>query len=260
MKYLFFIFYLFFLISNETPGKNKVNNFEAENNSDSISVNAFNCSSLIIPGILLGYGIIGIESDGLKIINSEVQEEVHEHIDERLTLDDYMQYMPMITGLWLDRFRIKAEHDLRDRLVILSTSYILMGGMTNSLKYSTHIQRPDGTSFNSFPSGHTATAFMGAEFLWQEYKGSTPWPGILGYTLAGATGIYRVLNDRHWTTDVAAGAGVGILSTKAAYWLHPYMKKIFGLKNKKRKSLLHSVSVIPWVSKSQNYIFLSMYF
>jgi membrane-associated phospholipid phosphatase len=39
-------------------------------------------------------------------------------------------------------------------------------------------------------------------------------------------------NDRHWLTDVAAGAGIGILCTKTAYWLYPKCKTTFQKRNK----------------------------
>jgi membrane-associated phospholipid phosphatase len=76
----------------------------------------------------------------------------------------------------------------------------------------------------SFPSGHTATAFMGAQFLYEEYKDVSPWIGYAGFTIAAATGYLRIYNHRHYLNDVIAGACVGILSTKLAYWLYP---KIF---------------------------------
>lgn len=100
-----------------------------------------------------------------------------------------------------------------------------MGGTVNGLKNISGVERPDGTSRNSFPSGHTATAFMGAEFLFQEYKDVSIWYGISGYLVATGTGFFRMYNDRHWLTDVAAGAGIGILSTKIAYWIHPFIKR-----------------------------------
>jgi membrane-associated phospholipid phosphatase len=67
---------------------------------------------------------------------------------------------------------------------------------------------------SSFVSGHTATAFAVL----------TPWamyyPGPLTYGLlalgAGGTGVARIARDRHWATDVAAGAAIGFLT---AYWL-----------------------------------------
>ena len=100
-----------------------------------------------------------------------------------------------------------------------------MGGTVNIVKNTGNIERPDGSSNNSFPSGHTATAFMGAEFLYQEYKDVSIWYGISGYIVAAGTGYFRMYNNRHWLSDVAAGAGIGILSTKIAYWIHPLIKR-----------------------------------
>ncbi|MCX6225677.1 MAG: phosphatase PAP2 family protein [Bacteroidia bacterium] len=50
---------------------------------------------------------------------------------------------------------------------------------------------------------------------------------MAGYTVAAGTGFMRMYNNRHWLTDVAAGAGIGILSTKLAYWVFPKIKKLF---------------------------------
>jgi hypothetical protein len=44
-------------------------------------------------------------------------------------------------------------------------------------------------------------------------------------------------NNRHWLSDVVAGAGLGILSTKAAYWVFPKMEKMFAKKDGKTSSL-----------------------
>lgn len=42
-----------------------------------------------------------------------------------------------------------------------------MATSVNTIKYTAQVDRPDKSARNSFPSGHTAVAFMGAEFLWQ---------------------------------------------------------------------------------------------
>ena len=102
-----------------------------------------------------------------------------------------------------------------------------MGVTVNVTKNLTKVERPDGSARNSFPSGHTATAFMGAELLRREYWNVSPWIGIAGYAVAAGTGFFRIYNNRHWLTDVLAGAGVGILSVQAAYWLYPAISKTF---------------------------------
>jgi membrane-associated phospholipid phosphatase len=133
----------------------------------------------------------------------------------------------------LNAMGIKGKNNFKDRTLILATSYLLVAATTLPLKNITHVQRPDGSSFNSFPSGHTATAFAGAEFLWQEYKDVSVWYGISGYIVATGTGFFRMYNDRHWLTDVAAGAGIGILCTKTAYWIYPKMQKLLFKKETK---------------------------
>jgi len=217
----------------------------------------FKYQSLIIPTILIGYGVIGIESDGLKDINNEVKEEVNEHIDDKFTIDDISQHLPALSVYALNAMGIKGKNNFKDRTIILATSYILMASTVTTLKYTTKIRRPDNSSYNSFPSGHTATAFVGAEFLWQEYKDVSIWYGISGYAVAAGTGIFRIVNDRHWITDVAAGAGIGMLSTKIAYWINPWMtRRLFKKSNPEHKSSV----MLPYYNGKQIGVALSLRF
>lgn len=112
---------------------------------------------------------------------------------------------------------------MRERVVLTLTSSLLLAGMTNGLKYSVREPRPDTGSRNSFPSGHTATAFMGAELVRMEYGNTV---GTVAYAFATGIALSRVYNDRHWLNDVVAGAGVGILSTQIAYLLLPAERKL----------------------------------
>ncbi|MFR6416073.1 MAG: phosphatase PAP2 family protein, partial [Alistipes shahii] len=89
--------------------------------------------------------------------------------------------------------------------------------------------RPDGSSRNSFPSGHTATAFMTATMLHKEYGHRSPWYSIGGYTVATLTGVTRQLNNRHWMSDIMVGAGIGILATELGYFLADLIFKEKGL-------------------------------
>ena len=185
----------------------------------------FRYEALIIPTALIGYGVIGLESHTLKVINSDTKLEINEHIDEKLSIDDFSQYSPFVSVYVLNAAGIKGKNNFKDRTIILASAYLIMGATVNIIKGSGNELRPDGTSNNSFPSGHTATAFMGAEFLYQEYKDVSVWYGVSGYIVAAGTGFFRMYNDRHWFSDVTTGAGIGILSTKIAYWIHPLIKK-----------------------------------
>ena len=185
----------------------------------------FSLKQVVIPAALLGVGIIGLESDWLKYQNHEIRNEMQESIDQKITIDDFSQYAPMAAVYGLNLCGIRGKHDFIDRTIILATAYSLMGITVNVLKTNINVERPDGSSLNSFPSGHTATAFMGAEFLRREYWDVSPWIGVAGYAVAAGTGFFRMYNNRHWLTDVLAGAGVGILSTEAAYWLYPVLAK-----------------------------------
>lgn len=201
--------------------------------------NTFHYKPLVVPAVLIGYGILGIGNDQLIGFNKQIRSEVTEDIDEKISIDDFSQYAPIAAVYGLNAVGIAGKNSLKDRTIIMATSYLIMSSTVLALKSVTKIERPDGSSNNSFPSGHTATAFAGAEFMWQEYKDQSIWYGISGYAIATGTGIFRMYNNRHWLTDVAAGAGIGILSTKIAYWIAPYIEnKLFSSKENKVSSMV----------------------
>jgi membrane-associated phospholipid phosphatase len=65
----------------------------------------------------------------------------------------------------------------------------------------------------SFPSGHTTLAFAAATVYALEYR-NKPWVPIVAYTSASLIGISRITENKHWATDVLAGAALGYLSGK----------------------------------------------
>lgn len=143
----------------------------------------------------------------------------------RTHVDDYLQYLPIVESYGLYFGGMKGEHNLLDRTVILAMSYATSALITNTLKWGVDEVRPNNPlQFNSFPSNHTATAFVGAEFLRREYWNSNKWLAMSGYAVAITVGYLRLYNNRHWINDVVCGASIGYLSTTFAYWLYP---KIF---------------------------------
>lgn len=183
----------------------------------------FNKSQLIIPGVFITYGVASIESDYLKLLNTEIRDRLKESIDARFTIDDFTFALPAASVYGLNALGIKGKNNFLDRSMILGASSLLTATTVIGLKTLTKVERPDESTYNSFPSGHTALAFMGAEFLYQEYREVSPWIGVAGYAVATGTGFFRMYNNRHWLSDVVMGAGIGILCTKIAYWTFPYV-------------------------------------
>ena len=194
----------------------------------------FNYKQLILPTVLIGYGVVGLNSGDLKKINLDIRNGVVDDNHKKLSIDDFLQYTPALSVYALNNMGVQGKNNLKDRSIVLGTSMVFVLATVTTLKKITKVERPDGSNFDSFPSGHTALAFAGAEFLYQEYKDVSVWYGVSGYVIATATGAFRIYNNKHWLTDVATGAGIGILSTKAAYWLQPYLSQhIFGTSKNK---------------------------
>lgn len=215
----------------------------------------FEYKALIIPTALIGYGVMGLITPTLKDINTSTKNQFREHDDKKVNVDDFSQYSPFLSVYILNAIGIQGKNNFKDRTIVLATAYLVMGGSVNIIKKATKVGRPDGSDTNSFPSGHTATAFMGAEFLYQEYKDVSDWYGITGYVVAAGTGLFRMSNEKHWLTDVAAGAGIGILSTKIAYWIHPLIKQTMF----KNKDKTHGI-IMPFFNGRQYGLGLSMTF
>jgi membrane-associated phospholipid phosphatase len=91
-------------------------------------------------------------------------------------------------------------------------------------KISQHIEVYN-THNTEFPSGHTANAFRGAEIVHQELKFSHPVLSYSGYVVATGVGLLRIYNKNHLLSEVIAGAGLGILSTKLTYWVFGKVKE-----------------------------------
>lgn len=194
--------------------------------------------SFILPTALITYGFISLGSDWLQTLDHNTKIEINEHHPNPVSkIDNCLQYSPALAVYGLNVLGIKGKNNFRDRTIIYALSTVISSAIVLPLKRITKIQRPDGSGFNSFPSGHTTTAFAAAEFMRREYKDVSLWYGIAGYGAAAATGILRLYNNKHWVSDVVAGAGFGILSTELSYRLYPVIKRKF-FKNKPMSTMV----------------------
>lgn len=153
-------------------------------------------------------------------------------------IDDYLQLAPAVitTGLNLAGYQGRSK-TLR-YVASAGMSYAFMAMFVNGIKYTAKEMRPDGSTANSFPSGHTATAFTAATILHKEYGLTrSPWWSILGYGCATTTGIMRTLNNRHWISDVLVGAGIGVISTDLGYMMADLIFKKKGINREPRQGV-----------------------
>lgn len=140
-------------------------------------------------------------------------------------VDNYLQYLPMASPWVLNLCGYRGAHGWVDLAILTGLSFATFNALNYGAKAAFHERRPDSGARNSFPSGHTGTAFLGAELLRREYWDRNKLVALSGYLMATAVGYLRVYNNRHWINDVVGGAAIGYLSTTLAYWLYP---RLFG--------------------------------
>ncbi len=194
---------------------------------DSLSYGAddphqFKVKQLAVPAGLIALGSLSLYTTEVADFDDDSRDWIGVG-HSRFELDDYLQYSPIAMMWTLDALGLKSRHKFKQQTTILLTTAITSTALVQISKRIIARQRPGYGAFNSFPSGHTTTAFMGAELLRLEYGSEYPWVGIVGYLAATSTAFLRVYNDRHWVTDTVAGAGVGILSARIGYWIAPYL-------------------------------------
>ena len=221
------------LTVNYVPGSTTVDSLKLEDNT-----HRFSYKKLIIPATFITYGFASLSVNGLKQLNFSTRDEINEHRPDHIKLDNYTQFAPAVLVYGLNMAGVKGKHNFKDRSIIYGTSMLITSAFVVPLKHITKEQRPDESDYLSFPSGHTTIAFASAQFMFREYKDTNFWLGISGYSLAVFTGVYRMLNNKHWLGDVIGGAGFGILSTEMAYWLYPKINNLLGGKKENSQTMI----------------------
>lgn len=191
------------------------------------SLDRFSVYQLIAPATLFTIGAIGVNNGWICKMKTDVRDSFQTlRGDHRFPIDDFAQYAPLAAQVGLGLVGVEGRHPFRERMLATATACISMGILVNGIKYTVREPRPDTGTRNSFPSGHTAMAFVGAELVREEYGNG--W-GLGAYILvASGTALMRLYNNRHWLNDIIAGASVGILSARIGYWLLPCERRWLG--------------------------------
>lgn len=186
---------------------------------------SINPKHLIVPLSLMAVGTFGVYNGWFRHVDNSVRDAMDRlRGDHYFHADDYLQYLPVVAYVGLGFTGVKTKHSFKERFAVGATAYLAMTAIVNVAKYSIGERRPDSMARNSFPSGHTATVFTGAELMREEYGNGI---GAAAYAVATGVAFLRLYNGRHWLNDVIAGAGVGILSARIGYWMLPLYQRWF---------------------------------
>jgi membrane-associated phospholipid phosphatase len=133
----------------------------------------------------------------------------------------------LIGVTWLGGYAFKSDKT-QDTALLCTKSLLFGNGLTTVLKYATQRYRPNldkGNAFwssrhftlhkDSFPSGHTTLVWSIAPVIAEQYK-ETVWVPPLAYGIACVTGYSRLHDEKHWSSDVFAGAVIGYCASQLA--------------------------------------------
>ena len=172
----------------------------------------------IVPASLIGLGLVINNSDFEKNLQTDIQNSVGDNYET--SIDDYLVFVPIAQMYAADAFGMKAKNHWFDQTKYLGISNVATFAITELLKSTITKTRPNGDP-QSFPSGHTSLAFTNATVLMNEFQDTSPIFAYSGYAFAATTGVFRMLNNKHYLSDVLVGAGIGIFVTQLVYHFEP---------------------------------------
>lgn len=151
--------------------------------------------------------VLADENNGLE--DNDINRSVNDSI---VKAGDMLQILLPATGYFAAWLHDDFEGAKQLTYATLSTQLIIHG-----VKEGVGRKRPNESSWNSFPSGHTGAAFSGAAFLQSRY--GAYW-GIPAYAAATFVGASRIHGNRHYAGDVVAGGATAFLMNQ--YFVSPY--------------------------------------
>lgn len=187
---------------------------------------------IAVPSVLVGVGVLA-HSPRYNQTLCQAKEEMQHGTQEVFGgfdahgVDDYTRHVPLAIAYGLMATGHRGERTAVGFTLIYLAAHELDAAVVSNLKRVTAEPRPyNRNDLSSFPSSHTSQAFLTATLLHEQYGRQYPWISVSGYAVATATGAMRVLGNKHWATDVLAGAAIGFLSAETVWHLYPALTKL----------------------------------
>lgn len=189
--------------------------------------------AVIIPATFITYGGLRPVINDISKLDNRIMSHVHEKYPAfHSNAADYLMWAPSASVYAMDVLNVKTAHNFKQHLLLDAGSLAVTGALGFGMRILTRNIKSFNTDSTQFPSGHTANAFRGAEIFHQELKQKNNLLSYSGYVVATAVGVLRIYQKRHYFSQVVAGAGLGMLSTKLTYWI---FDKITRSKDSKEK-------------------------
>ncbi len=211
------------------------NFFAQTSDSTTVKKDAFSYKKVVLPVALIASGLALKNTETNKKLQKDIQKIFGPDFETKA--EDFFQFAPIVQ-IYGGRFLgFKSKNNLKQQTINIVLANLISTSIVKTGKHSFLVTRPDNTDNYSFPSGHTATAFTNASLLFYEYKDSNIWYASSGFMFASATGFLRIANNKHYTSDVLAGAGIGLgVGLAVSYW-SPF--KSFALGKNKTHAIIY---------------------
>jgi membrane-associated phospholipid phosphatase len=220
-----------FLLAETRPAENKINREFLKNFADDFSKvltspknwgkrDFLNFSAVFSAGLLL----YAFDQD----IRSWVLDRRDQSSDEVFNFITHLGDGGILFGSIAATYaagEVFKSNSLRKTSLLCLESWLTAGLIVETLKFVAGRARPGSgesshsfhpfslrSSFFSFPSGHSASAFAVAETIALQSRKTCV--DVLAYSLATLVALSRVHNDRHWASDVFIGSSIGYFVAK----------------------------------------------
>ena len=173
-----------------------------------------------VPALLITYGALHVNNRGF-YTNEQANRDIHRLFPTyRTKVDNILIFVPYAELAVATLAGVDSRDDRLNMMLVILKSEAIMLTTVFAVKNIVREERPDKDDNLSFPSGHTAQAFLAASIVHTEFRDKSQWYGVGAYAIATSVAALRMINTKHWQSDVIAGAGFGILSAHLGYLTH----------------------------------------